>query len=108
LGLPIPCDQSRRREADGIVWRRRPSLGEFYNLHFIGIDSKGNVYSAEVQGKRVQKFRNNSAGSWCSHGVRTTEVERRLAADDPIVTRMSHSLRAGRGWTPKAIPDRYV
>src|SRR5215831_3368499 len=33
-------------------------LGEFYNLHFIGIDSKGNVYSAEVQGKRVQKFRN--------------------------------------------------
>ena len=35
-------------------------LGEFYNLHFIGIDSKGNVYSAEVQGKRVQKFRNLS------------------------------------------------
>ena len=33
-------------------------LGEFYNLHFIGLDSKGNVYSAEVQGKRVQKFRN--------------------------------------------------
>jgi predicted DNA-binding WGR domain protein len=33
-------------------------LGEFYNLHFVGIDSKGNVYSAEVQGKRVQKFRN--------------------------------------------------
>jgi 6-bladed beta-propeller len=33
-------------------------LGEFYNLHFIGIDSKGNIYSAEVQGKRVQKFRN--------------------------------------------------
>ena len=33
-------------------------VGEFYNLHFIGIDSKGNVYSAEVQGKRVQKFRN--------------------------------------------------
>jgi hypothetical protein len=30
----------------------------FDNLHFIGIDSKGNVYSAEVQGKRVQKFRN--------------------------------------------------
>ena len=33
-------------------------LGEFYNLHFIGIDSKGNVYTAEVQGKRLQKFRN--------------------------------------------------
>ena len=35
-------------------------LGEFYNLHFIGIDSRGNVYSGEVQGKRVQKFRNLS------------------------------------------------
>jgi hypothetical protein len=33
-------------------------LGEFYNVHFIGIDSNGNIYSAEVQGKRVQKFRN--------------------------------------------------
>jgi hypothetical protein len=33
-------------------------LGEFYNLHNIGIDSKGNIYTAEVQGKRVQKFRN--------------------------------------------------
>ena len=29
-------------------------LGEFYNLHFIGIDSKGNVYTAEVQGKRCR------------------------------------------------------
>jgi len=33
-------------------------LGEFYNLHVIGVDSKGNIYTAEVQGKRVQKFRN--------------------------------------------------
>ena len=33
-------------------------IGEFYNLHFIGLDSKGHVYSGEVQGKRVQKFRN--------------------------------------------------
>ena len=33
-------------------------IGEFYNLHNIGIDSKGNIYTAEVQGKRVQKFRN--------------------------------------------------
>ena len=40
------------------VGRVGHQLGEFYNLHFIGIDSKGNVYSAEVQGKRVQKFRN--------------------------------------------------
>jgi len=31
------------------VGRVGHQLGEFYNLHFIGIDSKGNVYSAEVQ-----------------------------------------------------------
>ena len=32
--------------------------GEFDNLHNLGIDSKGNIYTAEVQGKRVQSFRN--------------------------------------------------
>ena len=31
--------------------------GEFENLHNIGIDSKGNIYTAEVQGQRVQRFR---------------------------------------------------
>ena len=30
--------------------------GEFENLHNIGIDSKGNIYTAEVQGQRVQRF----------------------------------------------------
>ncbi len=30
--------------------------GEFQNLHNIAIDSKGNIYSAEVQGQRVQRF----------------------------------------------------
>jgi len=45
-------------ELVGSYGRVGHQLGEFYNLHFIGIDSKGNVYSAEVQGKRVQKFRN--------------------------------------------------
>ena len=32
--------------------------GEFDNLHNLAIDSKGNISAAEVQGKRVQKFRN--------------------------------------------------
>src|SRR5215467_12192325 len=32
--------------------------GEFDNLHNLAIDSKGNIYAAEVAGKRVQKFRN--------------------------------------------------
>jgi sugar lactone lactonase YvrE len=31
--------------------------GEFDNLHNLGIDSKGNIYTAEVQGKRIQRFR---------------------------------------------------
>jgi hypothetical protein len=34
------------------------NAGEFDNLHNLAIDSKGNIYAAEVQGKRVQKFRN--------------------------------------------------
>ena len=46
------------RRGRAVVGRVGHQLGEFYNLHFIGIDSKGNVYCAEVQGKRVQKFRN--------------------------------------------------
>src|SRR5712672_4260845 len=34
------------------------NAGEFDNLHNLAIDSKGNIYAAEVGGKRVQKFRN--------------------------------------------------
>jgi hypothetical protein len=30
--------------------------GEFENLHNTGIDSKGNIYTGEVQGQRVQRF----------------------------------------------------
>jgi sugar lactone lactonase YvrE len=36
------------------------NLGQFENLHNIAIDSKGNICTAEVQGKRVQRFRNLS------------------------------------------------
>lgn len=34
--------------------------GEFDNLHLITMDRQGNIYTAEVQGKRVQKFVNMS------------------------------------------------
>jgi sugar lactone lactonase YvrE len=30
--------------------------GEFENLHNIAIDKDGNIYTAEVQGQRVQRF----------------------------------------------------
>ena len=36
------------------------NLGQFENLHNIAIDSKGNIYTAEVQGKRIQRFLNMS------------------------------------------------
>src|SRR5579871_1936893 len=36
--------------------------GEFENLHNIAIDKQGNIYTAEVQGQRVQRFRNVSGG----------------------------------------------
>ncbi len=32
------------------------SPGEFRNVHSVAVDSKGNVYTGEVDGKRVQKF----------------------------------------------------
>jgi sugar lactone lactonase YvrE len=52
------------RRADGAVvgsfGRVGRGPGEFENLHNIGIDSKGNIYTAEVQGQRVQRFRYKS------------------------------------------------
>jgi hypothetical protein len=30
--------------------------GQFRNVHSVTVDSKGNVYTGEVDGKRVQKF----------------------------------------------------
>lgn len=36
--------------------------GEFENLHNIAIDKEGNIYTAEVQGQRVQRFKNISGG----------------------------------------------
>jgi hypothetical protein len=52
------------RRSDGAIvadaGRVGTNLGQFMNLHNLAIDSKGNVYTAEVQGKRVQRFRNMS------------------------------------------------
>jgi DNA-binding beta-propeller fold protein YncE len=52
------------RRSDGVevstAGRVGTNLGQFMNLHNLAIDSKGNVYAAEVQGKRVQRFRNLS------------------------------------------------
>lgn len=42
----------------GSYGRVGKAAGEFSNLHNLAIDSKGNIYAAEVQGMRVQKFRN--------------------------------------------------
>jgi sugar lactone lactonase YvrE len=40
------------------------SAGEFRNLHELTVDSKGDIYTAEVsEGKRVQKFVLKGAGS---------------------------------------------
>jgi len=36
------------------------NAGQFENLHNIAIDSKGNIYTAEVQGKRIQRFLNTA------------------------------------------------
>ena len=52
------------RRSDGAIvgdfGRVGLQVGQFMNLHNLAIDSKGNIYTAEVQGKRVQRFRNMS------------------------------------------------
>ena len=52
------------RRSDGAITgdfgRVGLQVGQFMNLHNLAIDSKGNIYTAEVQGKRVQRFRNVS------------------------------------------------
>ena len=38
--------------------------GQWYSLHSIAVDSKGNLYTTETyQGRRVQKFVNKGVGS---------------------------------------------
>jgi hypothetical protein len=35
--------------------------GQFRNVHSVTVDSKGNVYTGEVEGRRVQKFTDSLA-----------------------------------------------
>jgi sugar lactone lactonase YvrE len=53
---------------DGVVLnsfgRNGRSAGQFHWVHNLAVDSKGNIYTAEVDtGKRAQKFRPNGPGS---------------------------------------------
>ena len=55
----VPRGQPRRRQADGLATAASAiSPASSTTSTNIGIDSKGNIYTAEVQGKRMQKFRN--------------------------------------------------
>ena len=38
------------------IGRKGRNAGQFYHLHMIATDMKGNLYSGEVEGKRVQRF----------------------------------------------------
>ena len=43
--------------------RRIQQPGQFYGMHSIAVDSKGNIYTTETyEGKRVQKFVNMGIG----------------------------------------------
>ena len=44
----------------GRLGRHGRMAGNLHYLHQVSVDSKGNIYTAEVQGKRVQRFRNMS------------------------------------------------
>ena len=36
--------------------RRGRAAGQFHMVHNLAVDSKGNVYTTEIAGKRAQKF----------------------------------------------------
>ena len=40
----------------GNFGRQGRYAGQFHHSHSIAVDSKGNIYVAETQGKRVQRF----------------------------------------------------
>jgi DNA-binding beta-propeller fold protein YncE len=40
----------------GKIGREGRNAGLFYHLHMLAADTKGNIYTGEVEGKRVQKF----------------------------------------------------
>ena len=60
-------DARPERPGDCIADRRNGrAAGEFHWLHQVGVDSKGNLYTGEVDtGKRIQKFL-RYGGSGCS------------------------------------------
>ena len=62
--LVVPENEARRvdiidRQTGKLVTtfgRAGRWAGQFYQLHGVAIDSKGNVYTGEIEGKRIQKF----------------------------------------------------
>jgi DNA-binding beta-propeller fold protein YncE len=46
----------RTLEIVGHFGRQGRYAGQFHHVHSLAVDSKGNIYAAETQGKRVQKF----------------------------------------------------
>lgn len=44
-------------EIRGSFGRQGRYAGQFHHVHSIAVDSMGNIYAAETQGKRVQRFR---------------------------------------------------
>ena len=52
LDLTARLTRNRRIVAD----RKVPSPGEFQNIHTLAVDSKGNLITAEITNKRLQKF----------------------------------------------------
>ena len=55
-GLATVLSEDDSLDVVGRFGRQGRYAGQFHHVHSIAVDSSGNIYTAETQGKRVQKF----------------------------------------------------
>ena len=54
--LSLRPPQRDSLEIVGSIGREGSNSGEFQNIHTLAVDSKGNLITAEITNKRLQKF----------------------------------------------------
>lgn len=79
----------------GRFGEKGPAAGQFRMPHMLCVDSRGSVYVAEVDNKRVQKFSAPSGGPWLGQKVLARKAGASLSD-------------AGRDGRPVSVPVRHI